>query len=126
MGRIPGFTENIFPKASLPYLNLTATIALVLFLFLVGLETDVRVMRNNARASALISAAGILLPFGLGAGVAVPIYNEFINPENASFGHFLLFTGVAISITAFPGKGGPSVVLTMHLFTLQNQFSVEF
>lgn len=59
-------------------------------------------VKKNAKASLVISAAGMLLPFGVGAGVAVPIYNEFIDPAKASFGHFLLFVGVAISITAFP------------------------
>jgi Kef-type K+ transport system membrane component KefB len=60
------------------------------------------VVRKNAKASLAISAAGMILPFGVGAGIAVPIYNEFIDPTKASFGHFLLFVGVAISITAFP------------------------
>jgi Kef-type K+ transport system membrane component KefB len=102
MGRIPHFSFRIFPPASLPYLNLTATVGLVLFLFLVGLEVDTRIIRRNARTSLAVSAAGILLPFGLGAAAAVPIYNKFIDAEKASFGHFILFTGVAISITAFP------------------------
>jgi hypothetical protein len=38
MGRIPGFSAQIFPAPTLPYLNLVATIGLVLFLFLVGME----------------------------------------------------------------------------------------
>ncbi|KAG8960213.1 K(+)/H(+) antiporter [Tulasnella sp. 408] len=102
MGRIPNFSKSIFPTESLPFLSLVSTIGLVLFLFLVGLELDVSVVKKNARASTIISAAGILLPFGVGAGIAVPIYNEFVDTANVSFGHFLLFVGVAISITAFP------------------------
>lgn len=102
MGRIPNFSKSVFPTESLPFINLVATIGLVLFLFLVGLELDLSVVKKNARASTIISAAGILLPFGVGAGIAVPIYNEFVDTANVSFGHFLLFVGVAISITAFP------------------------
>jgi Kef-type K+ transport system membrane component KefB len=102
MGRIPGFTNAIFPTQSISYLNLIATIGLILFLFLVGLEVDLGVMRRNGRASALISAAGMILPFGMGAGIAVPIYNNFVDETKTTFGHFLLFVGVAISITAFP------------------------
>ncbi|PVG00014.1 hypothetical protein CPB86DRAFT_730345 [Serendipita vermifera] len=101
MGRIPGFTKNIFPTESLPFLSLTATIGLVLYLFITALEVDVRIIKNNARSSLLISIAGILLPFGLGAAVAVPIYNT-LAPEGVNFGYFILFTGVAMSITAFP------------------------
>jgi hypothetical protein len=46
MGRIPGFTNAIFPTQSISYLNLIATIGLILFLFLVGLEVDLGVMRS--------------------------------------------------------------------------------
>lgn len=102
MGRIPGFTQHIFPPPSLPYLNLVSTLGLVLFLFLVGLEVDVRVVRRCAKPSIAISVAGMILPFGLGAAVSVGIYNSFIDKNNVSFGHFVLFTGVAMAITAFP------------------------
>jgi len=66
MGRIPRFSQTIFPPDSLPFLNLTATVGLVLYLFLVGLEIDTRVLKRNARTSGLISVAGLVLPFGLG------------------------------------------------------------
>ncbi|KAG8738387.1 K(+)/H(+) antiporter [Ceratobasidium sp. 414] len=106
MGRIPGryawFTQHVFPAESRPFLSLVANMGLVLFLFLVGLEIDVAVIKRNARTSLTISAGGMILPFALGAGVAVPLYRIFIDPEAASFGHFLLFVGVAYSITAFP------------------------
>ncbi|KAG8907858.1 K(+)/H(+) antiporter [Tulasnella sp. 403] len=102
MGRIPGFTEHIFPPQSRPYLSLTAEIGLVLFLFLVGLEIDTQVIKRNARTSFIISTGGILIPFGLGAAVAVAVYNQFVDSANATFSHFLLFVGVAFSITAFP------------------------
>ncbi|KAG8755299.1 K(+)/H(+) antiporter, partial [Ceratobasidium sp. 423] len=74
----------------------------ILFLFLIGLEIDPAVIRRNAKTSITVSAGGMILPFGIGAAVAVPIYNNFIDPEAASFNHFLLFVGVAFSITAFP------------------------
>jgi Kef-type K+ transport system membrane component KefB len=101
MGRIPHFTSTIFPPASIPMLSLTSTLGLVLFLFIVGLEIDVRLMKRNARASALISVAGLVVPLGLGAAVAVPIYNEFASP-GTNFGYFILFAAVSIGITAFP------------------------
>ncbi|KAG8759448.1 K(+)/H(+) antiporter [Serendipita sp. 396] len=101
MGRIPNFTNSIFPAASIPYLSLTATIGLVLFLFLTALEVDVRIMKRNAKSTLFISFAGIIIPFGLGAAVAVPIYKSFVDQSN-NFGYFVLFVGVAMSITAFP------------------------
>ena len=73
----------------------------MLFLFLVGLEIDSAIIKRNARLSATVALAGMILPFGLGAGLAVPIYHHFIDPS-ILFTHFMLFTGVAFSITAFP------------------------
>ena len=102
MGRIPHFTWRIFPEASISYLNLVANVGLILFLFLVGLEVDVGVMRKNGRNSAIISLISMAIPFGLGAAVAVPIYNTYVDKSTVTFGHFLLFVGVAMSITAFP------------------------
>lgn len=80
---------------------MVANIGLVLFLFLVGLEIDSAVIKRNARLSATVALAGMVLPFGLGAGLAVPLYHHFIDPS-ILFTHFMLFTGVAFSITAFP------------------------
>ncbi len=102
MGRIPNFSNTIFPTASQSYLNLVATIGLIIFLFLVGLEVDLGVIKRDWKAAVGISAAGIILPFAAGVGLAVGLYNEFVDTESVTFGHFLLFVGVALSITAFP------------------------
>ncbi|KAK0447781.1 Sodium/hydrogen exchanger family-domain-containing protein [Armillaria borealis] len=101
MGRIPGFRNAIFPDAGMPSLNLTANIGLVLFLFLVGLEIDTRLMKRNIKAAVSVSVAGLLLPLGLGAALGVGVYREFIDPS-VNFGYFVLFTAVAVGITAFP------------------------
>ncbi|KAI0677244.1 Sodium/hydrogen exchanger family-domain-containing protein [Trametes maxima] len=101
MGRIPKFTTTIFPDASMAGLNLTANVGLVLFLFIVGMEVDMSLVRRNARASTAISLAGLVLPLGLGAALAVPIYHTFTD-GTANFGYFVLFVAVAVGITAFP------------------------
>ncbi|KAF5387678.1 hypothetical protein D9615_000754 [Tricholomella constricta] len=101
MGRIPGFQEAIFPDVSLPGLNLTSTIGLILFLFLVGLEIDTKVIKKNVLSATSISIVGLVFPLGLGAALGIGLYKEFINPD-VNFGYFLLFTAVAIGITAFP------------------------
>lgn len=115
-GRIPGFTQHVFPDASRPYLSLTANIGLVLFLFLVGLEIDgsvgsmdpdrvcslpEQVVRRNARLSLTIACGGMILPFGLGSALAPALYQRFVDPTTV-FSHFLLFVGVCFAITAFP------------------------
>ncbi|PGH08579.1 peroxin-3 [Blastomyces parvus] len=105
MGRIPGFQEAIFPEESIPNLNLVANIGLVLYLFMIGVETNMRSMLSNWKVAVSVSAAGMILPFGLGCAVAYGLYHEFRDdPELApiSFGTYMLFIGIAMAITAFP------------------------
>ncbi|KAG2101589.1 Sodium/hydrogen exchanger family-domain-containing protein [Suillus discolor] len=101
MGRIPGFTEHIFPAQSFSYLSLIANIGICLFLFIVGLEVDASIVTRNARSSLFIALSTTVLSFGLGAAISVPLYNNFIGPP-VEFVHFMLFTGVSFSITSFP------------------------
>lgn len=98
MGRIPGFKQTVFPTESLPFLNLIATLGLVFFLFQVGLEVDIQVIKKDWRKSVSIAVAGMALPFGLGAAVSVGLY-KLQNDSTIPFGSFLLFLGVAMSIT---------------------------
>lgn len=102
MGQIPNFTETIFPTAAMPNLTLVANIGLVLFLFLVGLEVDLRFLVSNWKIALSVGLAGMALPFGLGAGISVGLYNDFNSEEGVKpidFGVFLLFIGVAMAIT---------------------------
>ncbi|KAG0211139.1 K(+)/H(+) antiporter [Mortierella sp. GBA30] len=102
MGRIPGFANTIFNPAGLPYLNLVSNIGLVMFLFLVGLELDPALVMKRARFALGISFAGMALPLGVGAAVSYVLYTELGPNTTVGFGQFLLFCGVAMSITAFP------------------------
>jgi Kef-type K+ transport system membrane component KefB len=97
MGRIPGFTNAIFPAVSIPNLTLVANIGLVLFLFLVGLEADFSIFRKNAKAGIAISVFGLAIPFGAGAAVSYGVYHKFVNTEAVNFGIFLLFIGTAMA-----------------------------
>ncbi|PLB50888.1 hypothetical protein P170DRAFT_354549 [Aspergillus steynii IBT 23096] len=104
-GKIPGFTEAIFPTASIPNLNLVANLGLILFLFLVGLETDLRFLVSNWRVAVSVSAAGMVLPFGLGSAISYGLYHTFRDEPGMvpiNFGTYLLFIGIAMAITAFP------------------------
>ena len=105
LGHIPNFSNTLFPAASMPTLNLVANLGLVLFLFLVGLEVDLRMFGGNWRVALAVGALGMTLPFGLGIAVAWGLYNQFASDPgttHTSFGVFALFIGVAMAITAFP------------------------
>lgn len=90
--------DTIFPSPSLPFLNLIATLGLVFFLFQVGLEVDLEVIRRDWHKSMAVAVAGMAFPFGLGAAVSVGLY-KLQDDYSINFGSFLLFLGVAMSIT---------------------------
>ncbi|PGH10130.1 hypothetical protein AJ80_07581 [Polytolypa hystricis UAMH7299] len=105
MGRIPGFQDAIFPESSIPNLNLVANLGLVLYLFMIGVETNLKTMMKNWRVAVSVSAAGMILPFALGCAVAYGLYHEFRNEPGLApigFGVYMLFIGIAMAITAFP------------------------
>lgn len=102
MGRIPGFRDAIFPSESIPNLTLVANVGLVLYLFIIGMETDVGFLLSNWRIATSVSVAGLAFPFGMGCALAWGIYNQFSDDPgilHIDFPIYMLFVGVAIAIT---------------------------
>ncbi|KAF1730529.1 K(+)/H(+) antiporter 1 [Beauveria bassiana] len=105
MGRVPGFQQSIFPKESIPNLSLVANLGLILYLFLIGMETDVGFLVTNWRVATSVAFAGLALPFAVGCGLAWGVYHAFRDDSGLapiSFSTYMLFIGIAIAITAFP------------------------
>lgn len=89
----------------MPNLNLVANLGLILFLFLVGLEVNMRMFVSNWRVALSVGLAGMILPFGLGCAIAWGLYNQFHGDPGTvaiKFPVYMLFIGTALSITAFP------------------------
>lgn len=97
----PEFSLALFPENSLGNLSLLSQVGLILFMFMVGMELDIKVIQNKVRDAVVVSNAGILIPFTLGIGLAYFIYENFA-PKGVPFLSFGLFLGLAMSITAFP------------------------
>ncbi|KAG4305954.1 hypothetical protein PORY_000864 [Pneumocystis oryctolagi] len=102
LGKIPYFNKHIFPKDSLVILNLASNIGLVFFLFVVGMEVDVRVIRRHYKAALSVGLGSLLLPFVGGIAVAYGLNKEFNDNKNTNLTVFFIFIGTAFSITAFP------------------------
>jgi Kef-type K+ transport system membrane component KefB len=97
----PEFSNALFPANSLGNLNLLSQVGLILFMFMVGMELDFKVIQTKVKDAVVVSNAGILIPFTLGIGLAYFIYESFA-PDGVAFLSFGLFLGLAMSITAFP------------------------
>jgi Kef-type K+ transport system membrane component KefB len=97
----PGGVELLLPADVAPYLGLVAQLGIILYMFTVGLEFDAAVLHRQAHAAVAISHASILLPFVLGAGLALAIYPT-LAPPHVTFTVFSLFLGASMSVTAFP------------------------
>ncbi len=97
----PGTMAFLFPSSSMVTLRLLSQIGVVLFMFVVGMELNVQHLREKGSAAVMISHASIIVPFLLGAALAIFLYGS-LAPLNTSFNAFALFIGVAMSITAFP------------------------
>ena len=97
----PQLSLNLFPQSSLSQLELLSTVGLVLFLFLVGMELDYKQLYRQRATALAASGMSILLPFAMGALLAHPLRTRFA-PHGIGSIPFVLFLGIAMSITAFP------------------------
>lgn len=103
----PEVSAFIFPKPaagdidSLEFLKFFSQIGLMLFMFIIGMEVDLKSLKNRAFDALIISHTGIVLSFFLGVLLAYFLYASFA-PDQVAFVAFALFMGISMSTTAFP------------------------
>ena len=97
----PSAQAFLFPPSAMGSLHLLSQVGVVLFMFVVGTELETGQIREKAHAAVLVSHASIVVPFFLGTAFSLLIYRA-LAPAGVSFTAFALFTGIAMSITAFP------------------------
>ncbi len=105
LGLLPGDLDTLlFPADVRPYLSVIAQLGLVLFMFVVGLEVDMALIRRHRTTATAVSIASIALPFGLGLLLAGRLHAEHgvVDGKSVPPAAFGLFLGVAMAITAFP------------------------
>jgi Kef-type K+ transport system membrane component KefB len=91
----------LLPQDAAPYLGILSKVGVVLFMFLVGLEFDPKLLAGDGHKSFSIALSSKVVPFVLGAALALGLYPVYSNRE-VPFTVFSLFLGVSMSVTAFP------------------------
>ncbi|WP_412518906.1 cation:proton antiporter [Actinomadura madurae] len=91
--------DGLFPADVRPALEALADVGLVLFMLVVGMELDQKLVRGQGRAAASVALGSMTLPLGLGCLLALGLADDHARGETLSF---VLFFGTAISATAFP------------------------
>jgi len=97
----PEATDYLFSEEVLPFIEIVAQLGLVFFMFLIGLELDMRLIRGRGHAAVTVSQVSIVVPFLLGAAAALLIFPT-LGSDSGDFVPFALFLGASMSITAFP------------------------
>ncbi|KAL6580226.1 Cation/H(+) antiporter 15 [Orobanche minor] len=99
LGQSSKFADTVFPLRSVMVLETMANVGLLYFLFLVGVEMDIAVIKRTGKKALVIAIAGMILPFLIGISFAFMLHQS---SEFVRLGTFILFLGVALSVTAFP------------------------
>jgi Kef-type K+ transport system membrane component KefB len=103
LGRLPGhLTGHLFPHQELPYLNVLAQVGVTVFVFAVGYEIEFRSLHGHGRTVPLVAVGGLVVPMSLGVTCALLLRPDFSAIGNNDNRSFVLFLGVAVSITALP------------------------
>ena len=97
----PELYALLLPAGVAGFLAIYAQLGVILYLFLVGLELDLGVMRKSGHVALAISHASIVMPFLLGTVLALALY-PVLSSSNVPFTVFALFVGISLSVTAFP------------------------
>jgi Kef-type K+ transport system membrane component KefB len=102
LGRLsPDAMSFLLPPDSAPHLGVVAQLGAILYMFIVGLELNTGQLRSIAGSVLAVSHLSIVLPFVLGAALALWLYPA-LSTSAVPFTSFALFVGVAMAITAFP------------------------
>ncbi|MEU5348004.1 cation:proton antiporter [Streptomyces sp. NPDC020766] len=100
----PAVGNTLFPAEIAPMLTGLGQVSLVLFLYFVGYELDLGLLRGRSRSTLTVAAAAFAVPMMMGAGAALLFHGTLEKlglPQDLS-ARSILFLAVSLSITAVP------------------------
>ena len=97
-----GLVDRIFPPEAYSFLSVTSQVGLVLYMFLVGIEVDNRLIRGRSRQICVVAAATAAAPLVLAFAAAPAFHGSTWRPPGVSDTTFALFLGAGLAATALP------------------------
>ncbi len=99
----PDISKSLFPPDAMKVLFPVSQLGLALYMFVVGLEFRVDIVKKRFGSSVAVSFAGMAAPFVLGALLGWFFFNHTkLFPEKTSMSNAMIFMGASMCITAFP------------------------
>jgi len=99
----PELFAKLFPADSMKVLFPVSQLGLAAYMFVVGLEFRVDIVRGKLHSAIAVSAAGMIAPFVLGAALGwYFVHHTQLFPEQTSDLEAMIFLGASMCITAFP------------------------
>ncbi|VFQ81569.1 unnamed protein product [Cuscuta campestris] len=94
LGGIKAFRNTLFPNYNFEIIETMAHLALVLFAFMIGLQTDVKAVLRTGTKSKAVSLSGVIVPFLIGTSLYYSL------PHDDKPGGFV-FSGGSLTVTSF-------------------------
>ncbi|KAJ7955813.1 cation/H(+) antiporter 15-like [Quillaja saponaria] len=104
IGGTPLFTSTIFPFAGMVTLETVANLGLLYYMFLIGLESDVKPVLRAAKKSYSIAISGIIIPAAMGYGLFQFLQLKSESPAKTSDLRFRgsMFWAISLANSNFP------------------------
>ncbi len=99
----PELFTRLFPPDTLRVLFPVSQLGLAAYMFVVGMEFRMDIVRERLRSAVAVSAAGMLAPFVLGGVLGWYFFHHTtLFPAKTSLLEAVIFLGASMCITAFP------------------------
>ncbi len=97
----PSVQHWLFPSEIIPHLSLIAQLTIVVFVFLLGANLPLGLLRGSGRRVTALGVGMVAVPVACGILLASNLSGMY-RPDQVALVPFLLFVGVSLGVTAFP------------------------
>jgi Kef-type K+ transport system membrane component KefB len=102
MGRVTGFSDGLFPAQALVTLGVMSNIGLISFMFVVGMELNLKLLRADLHFTALIALFGLFVPCVAAGGITYWLNGPEYVTASVHGAVLTLFFTVILGISALP------------------------